>query len=264
MLIDAHTHISFNPETTATVPGLLEALDRAKIDKALVFAADIFRCPTPKLLEAIKSHTDRLCAIGSLVPRHRNIENTEELAYLEAQFKAKTICGLKIYTGYEHFYPDSEHFRRFLDLCEKYDKPVIFHSGDTFCKHKAAKLKYAHPLHIDDVATDRPNLKIVMAHLGWPWHRDAAEVLRKNPNVYTDCSGFVYGKFTPIDRIRFSKVLEEFFDIAETNDRILFGSDWPISDPANYLETFQQILLGDLPAKNSLVTQKLFGLKDYC
>lgn len=245
MIIDAHTHISFNPETVATVPGLLAAMDKAGIDKALVFAAEIFNCGTAKLLDAIKEHRDRLCAIGS----------PGIWSQLERFFQEGALNGLKIYTGYEHRYPSDPYYSKFLDLCEQFDRPVIFHSGDTFCKHKRAKLKYAHPLHIDDLATDRPNLKIVIAHFGYPWHRDAAEVIYKNPNVYADCSGFVYGSFTEADKLRFAKVLTEFIDVAGNDDKILFGTDWPISDPSSYME-----VAGGLAIKSSLTTQKLFAI----
>lgn len=253
MIVDAHTHISFNPETVATVPGLLAAMDQAGIDKALVFAAHIFDCGTEKLLDAIQDHRDRLCAIGSTT-QGRLLE--DEWSEINRWFREGAIHGLKLYTGYEHFYPSDRRFSGVLDLCEKYNRPVIFHSGDTFCKHKQAKLKYAHPLHIDDLATDRPNLKIVIAHLGFPWHRDAAEVVYKNQNVYADCSGFVYGKFTEADKLRFARVMAEFVDIAGNDDKILFGTDWPISDPSSYVE-----VLRDLAVKSSVITQKLFALE---
>jgi hypothetical protein len=32
-----------------------------------------------------------------------------------------------------------------------------------------ARIRHAHPSAIDDLAADFPNLKIIMAHPGWPW-----------------------------------------------------------------------------------------------
>ena len=44
-------------------------------------------------------------------------------------------------------------------LAAKYDIPVIFHTGDTYSQ--SAKVKYAHPLFIDDVAVDFPETPLL-------------------------------------------------------------------------------------------------------
>jgi len=41
----------------------------------------------------------------------------------------------------------------------EYDVPVMFHSGDTYSP--TGRIKYSHPIHIDDLAVDFPELKIV-------------------------------------------------------------------------------------------------------
>jgi predicted TIM-barrel fold metal-dependent hydrolase len=53
----------------------------------------------------------------------------------------------------------------------------MIHCGDTFATN--AKLKYAYPLNVDEVATDNPDLKIIICHLGNPWILDCQEVLYK-------------------------------------------------------------------------------------
>ena len=45
--------------------------------------------------------------------------------------------------------------------------PVFFHTGDTYSPE--AKLKFAHPLGVDEVAVDHPDVKFVLCHLGNPW-----------------------------------------------------------------------------------------------
>lgn len=71
---------------------------------------------------------------------------------------------------------------------------MIIHTGDTYSR--TAKVRMAHPLLVDDVAVDYPDVKFVMCHLGNPWFQDAAEVLYKNDNVYADISGLTLGEFT--------------------------------------------------------------------
>jgi predicted TIM-barrel fold metal-dependent hydrolase len=71
----------------------------------------------------------------------------------------------------------------------------MIHTGDTFDPH--GKIRYSHPLNIDDVTVDNPSLKIVVCHIGNPWIRDCMEVLykNKNKNVHADISGLVLGDF---------------------------------------------------------------------
>jgi predicted TIM-barrel fold metal-dependent hydrolase len=44
------------------------------------------------------------------------------------------------------------------EMAIEYDVPVMFHSGDTYAP--TGKLKYSHPLPIDDLAVDYPDLQI--------------------------------------------------------------------------------------------------------
>src|SRR5205807_9956035 len=45
---------------------------------------------------------------------------------------------------------------------------------------------------MDDVAIAFPELRIVMAHMGHPWHADTIAVIRKHPHVYADVSANFY------------------------------------------------------------------------
>jgi predicted TIM-barrel fold metal-dependent hydrolase len=115
------------------------------------------------------------------------------------------------------------------------DLPVIFHTGDTLATERSAKVKYAHPLAIDDVATDFPRLKIVIAHLGNPWLVDCAEVLYRNRNVYADISGLFFdeGLNTPYGKITKNKI-DELIAYSDPG-KLLYGTDWPLAPMKDYL-----------------------------
>ena len=61
------------------------------------------------------------------------------------------------------------------------------------------------------------------------------EVCYKNDNVYADISGFVYGDFSLKDSLYFSKMIKEFLEIS-SSDKLLFGTDWPISNQDAYVD----------------------------
>lgn len=239
MIIDAHVHISLDGKNSKGVPELLASMDRAGIDRAAVFAATIAGLTTPEVMRDIAEHQDRLFAIGSISPIILPFK--AGLRKVEDWLREGVIRGLKFYTGYEHFYPSDERICPYLEVLNACNRPAIFHCGDTYDKHGYAKLKYAHPLAIDDLASEMPDLKIIIAHMGSPWIVDAAQVCYKNKNVYVDTSGFTYGTFTPRRAAFFARLWEEFDLITESNSKILFGSDWPISDQSNYVELIKTL-----------------------
>jgi predicted TIM-barrel fold metal-dependent hydrolase len=50
-------------------------------------------------------------------------------------------------------------------------------------------IRYAHPMSIDQLAADFPNLTIVAAHPGWPWTEEMIAVALHKGNVYWELSG---------------------------------------------------------------------------
>ena len=238
MIIDSHTHIGSGGLIKISAPQLVKSMEKAGVDKAFVFAGKINNSPTEKLLIETKKYKGKLYPVGSVSPLSAN---RAKLAQVERWLKNKEIFGLKFYPGYEFFYPDDAVLRPYLELLVKYNRPAIFHSGDTYNKAGGAKLKYAHPLHIDDLAVRLPELKIVIAHFGYPWTIDAAEVVYKNKNVYADCSGFVYGKFKKEDSECFKKMFRDFLERSGSATKILFGTDWPISDQSSYVFLVKKI-----------------------
>lgn len=262
MIIDAHTHLGSNSNLNATVDQLLKSMDAAGIDKALVLAGSINGCPNEDMLRQIAPHQDRLYGVaavelGQMAADTSDFREEFRRNILRPLMENPNIVAAKFYLGYEHYMPGSCRVYDAMREVQRAEKAAIFHTGDCYRGIRNAKLKYAHPLGIDDVATDFPDVPIVMAHMGWPWILDAAEVCHKNPNVYADVSGFVYGKFSPLDKDRFTEALHEFMEIAPPG-RLIFGSDWPISDQTSYVEA----VYSDWGSffSNS-ITEKVFSLK---
>jgi predicted TIM-barrel fold metal-dependent hydrolase len=144
------------------------------------------------------------------------------------------VIGLKLYPGYEPFYPYDLWCKSLYELALEYDVPVMIHIGDT--DSSKARVRFAHPLAVDDVAVDFPDLKLVICQVGNPWIRDCMEVVYKNKNVHADISGLVLGDFTE----RF-----ETFIVEQVKDMVLFagdpnyllcGTDWPICRMRTYLK----------------------------
>ena len=95
--------------------------------------------------------------------------------------------------GYEAFYVHDPRMQVIYELAGEFGVPVMIHTGDTY--DPKGKVKYAHPLEVDEVAVDFPDVTFVICHLGNPWVTDAMEVIYKNENVVGDISGFTLGQF---------------------------------------------------------------------
>ena len=138
---------------------------------------------------AVACHVPGVYAVGVADPTRGG--DPEHLRRVEAVVASGRVRALKAYLGYLHFAPTDPGYRPYYELAERRRLPVFFHTGDTYSPR--ARLCFARPLPIDDVAVDHPKACFILAHLGNPWLTDAAEVVYKNLNVWADLSGFVVG-----------------------------------------------------------------------
>jgi predicted TIM-barrel fold metal-dependent hydrolase len=158
---------------------------------------------------------------------------------VEELLAAGRVVALKGYLGYLHFEPAHPNYRRYYELAGKYKVPVMFHTGDTYSPK--AKLKFAHPLGVDEVAVDHPDTRFLMCHVGNPWTLDAAEVIYKNINVWADLSGLMVGTdevFASDDgreaAAELSHAVQRAMRYSERPNRFVYGTDWPLAPMTAY------------------------------
>jgi len=269
MIIDAHTHIGklantlYSENYEKNLDLILKEAGENGVEKLIIIAGlgkkDVDPS-TEQLLELIKDRQNIYAVAGI------DLFNlwVEDLKTLTRYLDNRMIVGLKLYTGYQHFYPEDERCKPIYDLALTYDVPVIFHSGDTLAGIvKNPKVKYAHPLHIDDIAADYPKLKIIIAHMGNPWLIDCAEVLYKNPNVYADLSGLFIEEIlqTSYGEMMRKRIIELAAYIG-SDHKLLYGTDWPLCRMKPYIEFvknlgFDEKGMEDLFSANA---QKMFKI----
>lgn len=169
---------------------------------------------------------------------HPERYDRDHLKLVEEALEKSQVKALKIYLGYLHYGPDHPGYRPYYKLAAK-KIPIIFHTGDTYSPE--AKVKYAHPKLIDEVAVDHPDTKFVLAHFGNPWITDAAEVVYKNKNVWADLSGLLVGDDDGYKRMakegilkRAAKRIKQGIEFTEAPEKFMFGSDWPLSPVLAY------------------------------
>ncbi|MEW6322952.1 MAG: amidohydrolase family protein [Acidobacteriota bacterium] len=243
MIIDCHTHVNnYHDESvdalSECVDKLLRSMRRNRVDIAGVLTSYKVvpgRPSTRAVVEATRD-TPNLYVVAGVSWKNFTQGDVEELRSL---LQADDIKGLKLYPGYEPFYPADPKLTPLYELAEEFDVPVMVHTGDTYSP--TGKVKYSHPLNIDEVAVDFPRVKFLICHLGNPWFRDTMEVVYKNDNVYADISGLVLGDFTDRFEEYMRKQFQEMLLWGMNPRKILFGTDWPISSMESYLSFMEEL-----------------------
>ncbi|HUG52941.1 MAG TPA: amidohydrolase family protein [Vicinamibacteria bacterium] len=247
MIVDCHVHLNNYHDETAielheSLDNLRRAMDEASVDYALILTSYLVTPQRPSTAEVVRAveHDRRLGVVAGVSFLHYKQRDLRELAdFLEAGL----VKALKIYPGYEPFYPHDRRMQVVYDLAEEFGVPVMIHCGDTYSPK--GKLKYAHPIEVDEVAVDHPNVKLVICHLGNPWLVDCMEVLYKNKNVYADFSGLVLGQFNDVFEDYMEEQIKEVLLYAGEPSYLLYGSDWPICSMKSYVTFVRQLELPD-------------------
>ena len=243
MIIDCHVHLNnYHEERSLELNDALEQLQHAMAESGVTYAlvltsylVNANRPSTAAVVRAVEAHAN-LGVVAGISFLHYRERDLRELADF---LKDGLVKGLKLYPGYEPFYPHDHRLQVVYDLAEEFDVPVMIHCGDTYSPR--GKLKYAHPLEVDEVAVDHPNVKLVICHLGNPWLVDCMEVVYKNKNVYADFSGLILGQFTEAFEDYMEEQIGEVILYAGEPDYFLYGSDWPICSMQSYVRFARQL-----------------------
>lgn len=183
----------------------------------------------------VRQYPDQFMGFASVDPWKGKLAVQE----LERSVKELGLRGLKLHPTTQAFSPNDPHFYPLWEKAAELEIPVLFHSGQTGVGSGTPggggyKLKYAHPMLLDDVAADFPTLTIIMAHPAVPWQEEQLAVVLHKGNVYMDLSGWSPKYFRPILVKYISSILQ---------DKVLFGSDYPVLQPDRWLRDFETLEL---------------------
>ena len=131
--------------------------------------------------------------------------------------------GLKWHPD-DGYYPNSEAAYAVLEVASELGVPLLTHTGPL----SRSRAKYSHPIHLDDVAVDFPNLNIIAAHMGDIFWRDWAALAKYKRNIYGDLAMW---QLTAESKPHlFRRYLREILDITGPG-QVLFATDAPGFEP---------------------------------
>ena len=213
-----------------TVDGdvVVEMLDEAGIDMGCIMASDHRRTtfhpdhplehelwtPNDYVASEVRKYPTRLIGEASVDPLR---DPQAAVLELERCVKELDMRALKLYPTYDHFYPADERLDPLYKKAIELDIPVHFHMGWTPIIN--APMKYQDPILLDDVGIKFRQLKVIVAHLGYPWVDQAICMIAKHPNFYGEMAYWCgFGAEYLYQALRKLKALNAI-------NRVLYGSE---------------------------------------
>ena len=182
--------------------------------------------PDQYVADYVNAHPDKLVGFMSVDPNSEGMEQQLENGVLMG------LKGIKTSPIYALYDPNEKTARRMFSMAYEMGLPILSHQSSTFSK--SAPMRYG-PAHVlDDVMMELPELKLIIAHMGYPWERETLHFIRRYPNVYVDLSAIHY---RPWDFYNQLLMYQEW----NLTDRILFGSDFPFTTAAATEEGLRNI-----------------------
>jgi predicted TIM-barrel fold metal-dependent hydrolase len=175
----------------------------------------------------VAAHRHKFIGFLSVHPRDPGM-----LDEVERGVKDLGLRGIKLGPNYQNFDPLGEDAFRLYQRAQELRLPILFHQGTSPVRF--ADLDFAHPRHADRIATRFPDLKIILAHLGHPWHVDCFAVIRKHPNVYADISAQFYRPWSYYTGLRLATEWSVLH-------KLLFASDYPAATPCETLDAIPRV-----------------------
>ena len=215
-VIDAHTHMGISPALRiygcSTDRYLAEegvkTMDAAAVDQCIAFPCAL---PQTDYLEAnkiiaeqMKRYPKRIIGFLRLNPNYGPQRCVEVLDY---SVEKLGLRGLKLNPFFEFHIPnDEDRMFPIMERLRKHRVPLLYHCGEVWT---------ASPALIADLASNFPDVNVIIAHIGiFDYGEDAIALARRTDNIFLESSTCV-----PVFVRKAVKKLGA--------ERIVFGSDSP-------------------------------------
>ncbi len=156
------------------------------------------------------------------------------------------FVGIK-FIGPRKAYDDPSYFPIYQRAAEL-GMPALYHLGivANLGPWSDCNSNLMRPIYLDHIARSFPELKIVGAHLGNPWHEEATMSCRWNPNLFFDLCGSTLKKKTPefLGGLLWWTPTTEYKSPDRTHawQKIVFGSDVRTDRIEDVLNDYEKLM----------------------
>ena len=203
------------------------------VDRAIVlaFKSRLLRAEVPNAFvsDYVKRHPEKLIGFASIDPT-----DERALGDLDAAHGDLGLRGAVVSPSQQAFHPADSRAMAVYREAEARRMPVVFQTGGHLAER--ARLEFARPVLIDEVARAFPKLPILIAGCGQPWMDETILLIAKHRHVYADVGGLLA---RPWQAFQALVAAHEHGVI----DKLLFGSGFPFADAADCIERLYSLNL---------------------
>lgn len=205
------------------VSRFLQEMDDAGIEKTCLLNINLSRVYGGTGDERIRElylrpHPDRFIAFVGVDPiRADGGFNRDGIRAVRRAIEKDGYSGLKMMPTFLRHHAEAPVNYPYYALAVDLDVPITIHQG--LSQLPSPPAVYARPYHLDQILIDFPELRMNVAHFGWPWEDEVFALMVKHANLYTDLS--MLSDFG-IPRLARDLALARDYQVI---DRVLFGTD---------------------------------------
>ncbi|MEM8918150.1 MAG: amidohydrolase family protein [Pseudomonadota bacterium] len=212
----------------------LAAMDAADVEISLLSA---WHGPAGSLI----SNEEVSAQIDAAPDRFRGLATVdlshpmEAVRELRRWVDGKKFVGVRVVPWLWDLPPNDRRYYPIYATCVDLGVPFctqIGHTGPLMRSETGRPIPY-----LEDVLLDFPELSVVGGHVGFPWIDELISLTIKFPNFHIDTSAYAVHRLPP-DFVAYMKGLGQ--------DRVMFGTNWPMLSPAACLKGLKDLKLSDV------------------
>ncbi len=176
----------------------------------------------------VSQDRDRLIGFAGIDPSHPK----EAIGELRRARNELSMPGVAVAPAAQDFHPSNSQAMLVYAEAASLGMPILFHTG--VYSTPATKLEYARPVLLDEVARELPDLKIIIAHMGYPWVNETVLLLAKHRSVFAETSWLLGDPWQA-----YQALLTAYQH--GVMDKLLFGSGFPQAAASFCIEALYSI-----------------------
>ncbi len=184
--------------------------------------------PNNLVADYVRQHPDRLIGFAGIDPTAPQ----EAVAEMRRCRDELGMQGIALSPAAQNFHPAHTNAKTCYEAAVQLQMPVLFHSG--VHNDPDSVLQYGQPVLLDEVAREFPSLKIIIAHMGYPWGPETIALLGKHSNVYSDISWMLQQPWSAYQSLLSAHQ-------HGVMHKLLFGSGFPYTSAAHCIEALYGI-----------------------
>lgn len=227
--------------TNKPIEEFIKVLDKAGVDRAICRSHDARvvggrHYPVEVVAGIAKKYPNRIIPFVGIDP----FLGEESVKKLEYAIRDLGMRGLYLAPWELNIYSNDKRLFPLFKKCSELKVPLYIHCSINFGVNRVMYL--THPMYLDEIAVNFPDLKIIANHAGWPWVLELVAVAWRNKNVYIGTAN-MRPKHIGTPKTGWDPLVQ--YGNSVIKDKVLFGTGWPALPFKRSIEEVNKLPLKD-------------------